>query len=75
MWYYMIIKRYIKKDVTKNRIKMGGITMAVLTTNKPNMFIIKENRMKDFIKESNNNKITSDFLSECRKASNIFKRK
>ena len=49
--------------------------MAVLATNKPNMFAIKEGKMKAFIKESNKNKISDDFLEECRKAAKLFRKK
>lgn len=38
-------------------------------------FTIKEGKMKDFIKEFNNNKISDEFLEECRKISKIFERR
>lgn len=72
----MNIKRYDKKYIKVRILQKDGVwKMAVLTTNKPNMFAIKEGKMKDFINESNNKKITSDFLEECRKASKLFRKK
>lgn len=71
----MIIRRYYRKSNTKIIIKRRGITMAVLATNRPNMFAIKEGKMKEFIKESNKNKISDDFLEECRKAAKLFRKK
>lgn len=71
----MIIRRYDRKGNTKIIIKRRGITMAVLATNKPNMFAIKEGKMKAFIKESNKNKISDEFLEECRKAAKLFRKK
>ena len=71
----MIIRRYDRKGNTKIIIKRREITMAVLATNKPNMLAIKEGKMKAFIKESNKNKISDEFLEECRKAAKLFRKK
>lgn len=49
--------------------------MAVLTARKPIAFAIKREKMKEFIEESNKNKISEEFLKECREASKLFKRK
>ena len=73
---FMNIKMYNRKYIKIRILKNNGVCkMAVLATNKPNMFAIKEGKMKDFIKESNDNKITNDFLEECRKASKLFRKK
>lgn len=52
----------------------GGNNMAVLTQNNLKGFIISSSKAKDFINESNKNKITPSFLEKCNKASNLFKR-
>lgn len=49
--------------------------IKVLAINKPNMFAIKSDKMKDFIKESNENKISDEFLEECRKVTKLFRKK
>ena len=47
--------------------------MVVLAKNNPNLFIIKKEKAKKFIEESNENKITEDFLNECLKTIELFK--
>ena len=49
------------------------VDMVVLAKNKPNLFIIKNEKAKKFIEESNKNKITEDFLNECLKTLDLFK--
>ena len=49
------------------------VNMVVLAKNNPNLFIIKKDKAKNFIEESNNNKITEDFLNECLKTIELFK--
>ena len=72
----MNIKRYDKKYIRIRILQDNGVdTMAVLATNKPNMFAIKEGKMKEFIKESNKNKLSDEFLEECRKAAKLFRKK
>ena len=72
----MNIKRYDRKYIKIRILQNNGVwKMAVLATNKPNMFAIKEGKMKEFIKESNKNKISDEFLEECRKAAKLFRRK
>lgn len=72
----MNIKRYDRKYIKIRILQNNGVwKMAVLVTNKPNMFAIKEGKMKEFIKESNKNKISDEFLEECRKAAKLFRKK
>ena len=49
------------------------VDMVVLAKNNPNLFIIKKEKAKKFIEESNENKITEDFLNECLKTIELFK--
>lgn len=49
------------------------VDMVVLAKNNPKLFIIKKDKAKEFIDESNKNKITEDFLNECLKTIDLFK--
>ena len=50
----------------------GGEKMAILTVNKPKSFIIKNNKDRDFIKESNENKVSDSFIKECQETVRMF---
>ena len=46
--------------------------MTILTSNKPKSFIIKNNKDRDFIKESNENKVSDSFIKECQEIVRMF---
>lgn len=46
--------------------------MTILTSNKPKSFIIKNNKDRDFIKESNENKVSDSFIEECQEIVRMF---
>ncbi|MFQ8920953.1 MAG: hypothetical protein ACLR60_03590 [Clostridium paraputrificum] len=48
--------------------------MAILAVDKPNMFVIKRDKAKDFITKSNEKKVSNSFLEECKSVSKLFDR-
>ncbi|MBN1074631.1 hypothetical protein DVV91_09790 [Clostridium botulinum] len=74
----MNIKKYLNKkqgQAIKLKKTNGGVVMAILAKDRSNMFAIRQEKARDFIIESNKNKISNSFIKECKEISKLFKKK
>ncbi|EPB8168463.1 hypothetical protein ACRTAL_002235 [Clostridium perfringens] len=64
----------VKKWLWKARLRKV-INMTILAKPMMGSLIIKSSKREQFIRESNNNVISKDFLKQCRESSKLIKRK
>ncbi|XZN14366.1 hypothetical protein ACSW9O_16005 (plasmid) [Clostridium perfringens] len=65
----------IKKWSGRAKMKRKVINMTIMAKPMMGSLIIKSSKREQFIKESNKNVISKDFLNQCREASKLIKRK
>lgn len=75
----MNIKRWTSNKTGQvikfRKMQIGGVCMAILAKGKPIMFNIKQEMAKEFIEESNKKVISKSFIEECKKASELFRKR
>lgn len=64
----------INDEINKTNDEMEGIHMAILAAPSHKLPVVSKEKSREFIRTSNEKRITNKHLMECKKSSSLFKK-